>query len=129
MRTTPAEATHEYLKTHPYEPTNLSYGFPSSREYDQLHSPPSLGPVHSGIENDNMVRDRFAKVAKELIHGRAVVAVDVLTTFKQKVGLREVPQEHLASITPTINSVQNTVSDDRTVATSYEIPLSTHDLR
>ena len=76
-----------------------------------------------------MVRDRFAKIANELIHGRAVVSVDVLTSFKQKVGLREVQQDHLASVTPTIESVQNTVSDDRTVLTSYKTFLSTHDLR
>ena len=129
IRTTPAEATHEYLKTYSSDLTTLSYVPPSSRRYDQLHSPPSIGPVHPRVGNEYKVRVCFAKLANELIHGRAVVVVDVLTFFKQKVGLREVQQEHVASITPTIDSVEDIVSDHRTVATSNEILHPTHDLR
>lgn len=47
----------------------------------------------------------------------------VLTAFDQKVGLPKVQQDHLAPVTPTIDSVQNTVGDDRTVAPSCEVPV------
>ena len=65
MRTTPAEATHEYLKTHSDDATTLSYVLPSSGGYDQLHSPSSMRPVHPRLGDEYMVRARFAKLANE----------------------------------------------------------------
>ena len=127
--TTPAEFTHDYMQPHPPDKDMFPYVPSSSRGYDSLRSPPSLGPVHPRKGNEYMVRTRFVKVANELIHERAVVGMNVLTSLEQKVGLPKVQQEHLALTKPTIDCIENTVSDDRTVATSREIPLSTPDLR
>ena len=49
----------------------------------------------------------------------------VLTTFEPKVELPEVQQEHLVSITPTLDYVQNTTGDGKTVATSCEMTVFT----
>ena len=45
--------------------------------------------------------------------------------FDQKVGLPEVQQEHLASITPRLDYVENTTGDDETVAMSFRNPVET----
>lgn len=68
IRTIPAEATHDYMKTHSFDANTLSYVPPSSRGYNQLHNPPSLGPVHPRVQNEYMVRVRVAKAANDLIH-------------------------------------------------------------
>ena len=63
---TSAEATHDYMKTSP-DTSTLFHLPPSSRAYGPLHSPPSLGPIHSRVRNESMVRARFAKVVNELL--------------------------------------------------------------
>lgn len=68
IRTTPAEAIHDYMETHYPDASSLSYVSPSWREHDRLYSPPSPGPVHLRVGNDYMVRAPFAKVANELIY-------------------------------------------------------------
>ena len=61
-RTTPAEATHDYMGTRSRDAGTLSYLPPPSRGYDPLYSPSSLEPVHPRVGNEYMVGARFAKV-------------------------------------------------------------------
>ena len=68
ISTAPVEATPDYTEAHSPDARTLSYPPLPSRGYEPLHSPPNLGPARSRDGIGYMVRDRFAKVANELIH-------------------------------------------------------------
>lgn len=68
LRTTRTEATHDDMETYSSDASTLSSPPLSSRGYEPLRSPPNLGPAGPREGIGYMVRDRFAKVANELIH-------------------------------------------------------------